>query len=304
MPVEYYQAISSNKAKTWLLLAAFAVMIIMMGWVFGELLSGGLGILGVVLAFIISIIYALIGYYSGDRVVLWMSGAREAAKSEFPYYYNTVEGLSIAAGIPMPKLYVMEDAALNAFATGRDPQHASVAATTGLLKAMNRAELEGVLAHELSHVKNLDIRVMTIATVLAGVIVFLADIFGRMLWHSGGGRDRRGSPALAILGLLFIILAPIAAQLIRLAVSRQREYLADASAVELTRIPDGLQSALTKIAGDKNMLRNASHATAHLFISNPFKQERGIFASLAGLFSTHPPIDDRIKRLADMGAPG
>jgi heat shock protein HtpX len=234
-----------------------------------------------------------------------MTGARPVTKGEYPYLYNTIEGLALSAGVPTPKAYVIDDSALNAFATGRDPKHASITVTTGLLKVMNRQELEGVIAHEMSHVKNYDIRFMMLTTVLVGLVTLLSDFILRSMWYGRGGGRRdeggRGGQAqilLLLVGFLFALLAPFIGQLIRLAISRQREYLADANAAVLTRYPPGLASALEKIRKDPDpLVDNANKATAHLFISTPFRDETGF---VVNLFSTHPPIAERIKRLREM----
>lgn len=240
-------------------------------------------------------------YWFSDKIVLRMTNARQVSHAEAPELYNIVENLAITAGLPMPKVYIVEDPAPNAFATGRDPEHAVVAATTGLLQILDRTELEGVMAHELSHVGNRDMLVMTVAVVLAGFIAILADFFSRTLMY-GGGNNRDRHPAFLIIGIVGIILAPIAAKLIQLAISRKREYLADATGALLTRYPEGLASALEKISTHAQPMRKASHATAHLFISDPFKGERGVMQKIGGLFQTHPPAEERIARLRDMDA--
>lgn len=240
-------------------------------------------------------------YWFSDKVVLRMTNAKQISKEQAPELYNIVENLSITAGLPMPKIFIVDDPAPNAFATGRDPEHAVVAATTGLLRILDRSELEGVMAHELSHVGNRDMLVMTVAVVLAGFIAIIADFFTRAMMF-GGGNNRDRHPAFLILGLVGIILAPIAAKMIQLAISRKREYLADASGALLTRYPEGLASALEKINGSHIPMQKASHATAHLFISDPFKDEKkGIMHKISGLFQTHPPAEDRINRLRNMG---
>jgi heat shock protein HtpX len=242
-------------------------------------------------------------YYYSDRIVLSMSQARPVTHEQEPRLWNAVEGLSIAAGLPMPKLYIIEDSAPNAFATGRDPQHAALAVTRGLLDKMNRVELEGVVAHEMSHIQNYDIRFMTLVAVLVGTIVLFADWVIRSLWWGGGRRRSRrdggggASAILLVIGLIFLILSPIIAQLMQLALSRRREYLADASGAMLTRYPEGLASALEKIAADPEPLEVANKATAHLYIYNPLREHGGWLNSL---FSTHPPIEDRVARLRAM----
>ena len=238
-------------------------------------------------------------YWQSDKLVLSMSHARPATREDFFDLYTVTENLSITAGLPKPKLYVIDDPAPNAFATGRDENHAVVCATTGLLSILTRPELEGVIAHELSHIKNRDILLMTIAVVLAGFVAIIADIFLRMSFHGGGRSDsRQGGVIMMILMVAGIILAPLAAKLIQFAVSRRREFLADASGALLTRYPEGLASALEKISSYNMPMRHASHATAHLFIDEPFgKSEVGKMAWIGRLFSTHPPVQDRIKVL-------
>lgn len=289
-----YDEISGNKAKSLLLVVFFVLIVIALGWVFGMLT--GYGNAGLVLAVFISILMSGVSWFYSDKIVLSLSHARPAGKKEFAYLHHTVEGLSIAAGIPVPEVYVIEDKALNAFATGRDPKNASIAVTTGLLEKLDRQELEGVLAHELSHVKNYDIRYMAMVAVLVGIIALLSDWSLRSFLWGGGNRDKgggRAGGALIIIGLVFVVLAPIIAQLVKLSVSRKREFLADADGAMLSRNPQGLASALKKISGDGKQLASASNATAHLYFSNPFKENNW----LSGLFSTHPPIEERIKRL-------
>lgn len=258
----------------------------------------------VLISFLIfAVIWTLISYYLSARVALKLNGARPATREEQRYLVNVVEGLSIAAGIPRPKIYLIDSESLNAFATGRDPEHAYVAITTGLLNKLDRQEIEGVMAHEISHIKNYDIRVQTIAVMLAGFIVLISDVLQRYLWWGGfssSDRERRSSSGYGIIILIAISLfAVLFAELLKLAVSRQREYLADGTAVLLTRNPDGLISALEKLATDKKVLRTASRATAHLFIKNPIR-EKGIKKKISGLFSTHPPLEERIERLRSM----
>jgi heat shock protein HtpX len=289
-----YGAIDSNKRKSWLLIGIFVALIGLLGWVIDRAYEGGGAITFIALAY--SLISALFSYYSGDKVALWSAGAKRARKEDAPELWRVVENLCIANGQPLPSIYVIHDPAPNAFATGRDPSHASIAFTTGLLECLDRTEVEGVAAHELSHVKNYDIRVMTIVVVLVGMIAIMADLFLRMSWHGGGQRDRKGGGILMLLGLVAIILAPIVANLIKLAVSRRREYLADASGALLTRYPEGLARALEKIAAYKAPLRHAHSATAHLYISNPFGTE----GWASHLFSTHPPVAERVKALRRM----
>ena len=233
-------------------------------------------------------------YWFSDKLVLSMTGAKPASREEFFDLYTVTENLAITAGLPMPKLYVINDPAPNAFATGRDEKHAVVAATTGLLSVLDRTELEGVIAHELSHIKNRDMLVMTVAVVLAGFVAIIADIFLRMSMVGGNRDNDRGGALLAVLAIVGVILAPIAAQLIQLAISRRREYLADASGALLTRYPEGLASALRKISSYGAPMKRANTATAHLFISNPFGPR---MKGITNLFATHPPVEDRIRRL-------
>lgn len=255
------------------------------------------GILYVAVA--VSILMNFWSYWFSDKTVLSLTGARPATRDEFFDFYTVTENLAITAGLPMPKLYVVEDPAPNAFATGRDEKHAVVCATTGLLAMMTRAELEGVIGHELSHVKNKDMLVMTVAVVLAGFLAIISDMFVRMSFWGGRDSDNnRGNGILMVIGLVAIILAPIAAQLIQLAISRRREYLADASGALLTRYPEGLASALQKIGGYARPMQRASHATAHLFIGDPFGAKKGDWINK--MFSTHPPIEDRVRRLLGM----
>ncbi len=289
----FYEQIENNRRNSYLLVflvfaLAFAVL-----YGFSLILFEGNEI-GLFLSILISAAYILVTYSFSSQIVLSLSGAREAKKDEFPYLVNVVEGLSIAAGVPAPKIYVIDDPALNAFASGTSPEKASVVFTTGLLNTMNRSELEGVAAHEISHIKNLDSRLATLVVVMVGVIAILSDIGLRsMFWGRRGGGDRgKGGGLLMLAGLVIIILAPIAAHLIRLALSRQREYLADASGAQLTRYPEGLASALEKIKKAGSVVQKATDATASLYFANPL--------SAGQIISTHPPIDERIKKLREM----
>jgi heat shock protein HtpX len=253
----------------------------------------------------ISIIIALVmnvgSYWFSDKLVIKMTGAKPITREQYPVLWNVVENLSITAGLPMPKVYVVEDQAPNAFATGRDPEHAVVAATTGLLAILNQTELEGVMAHELSHIGNRDMLVSTVAVVLAGFIAIIADLLMRSMMFGGGDRDSKASAVFLILGIVGIILAPIAAQLIQMAISRKREYLADASGALLTRYPEGLASALEKISHHSQPMRRANNATAHLFISDPFGgDKRTLGQKVSNLFQTHPPAEDRVRILRGM----
>ncbi len=295
-----YDQIASNKRRTVFLIVVFIALI--SGIAYGYGWYSGQDALGMMIpALLFSSIMAMVSYYHGDKVALSSAHAKPVTKTDNAYLCNMVENLCITNGQPMPKVYVMQDNAINAFATGRNPEKASIAVTTGALTKLTNEELEGVLAHELSHVKNYDIRVMTIVIILVGLVSLLADWMMRA--HLFGGRRRdsnndSGGGVLMIVGLVFIILSPIFAQLIQLAISRRREYLADASGALLTRYPEGLANALEKIKQENQPLRSANRATAHMYIANPFGKMRG---AVAGLFSTHPPIDDRIKQLRTMG---
>ncbi len=289
-----YAQRASNVRRTWALIAGFLVIVIALGYTVSWYYNNP-GILYVATFFAIGTnFYA---YWFSDKLVLSMSRARPAKREEYFDFYTVTENLAITAGIEKPKLYVIDDPAPNAFATGRDEKHGVVVATTGLLAMLDRKELEGVIAHELSHIQNRDILVMTVAVVLAGFVAIVADLFLRMAFYSKGDRDRH--PAVLILGLVGIILAPLAAQLIQMAISRRREYLADASGALLTRYPEGLASALQKISAHNMPMQHKSHATAHLFIDEPFgkPEGKGKLSWIEGLFATHPPVEDRVKAL-------
>jgi heat shock protein HtpX len=264
--------------------------------------AGGLGYMGI--ALILSGTATFISYWYSDKIVLGISGARKANSKEDKLFSQVVENLCIGAGIPKPKLYVIEDSAPNAFATGRDPEHAVVCATTGLLSKLNRTELEGVMAHELSHIRSYDIRLMSVVSVMVGLVALLADWFLRMSYFGRGNRDRENNQLgalLLVLGLIFAILSPVIAQLIQLAVSRRREFMADGGSVELTRQPQGLIAALEKISADHEPLEAANKATAHLYIANPFKDKsKSGVSTFANLFNTHPPLVERIAALQKM----
>lgn len=291
-----YSQITSNKRKTWILIILFLAVVLGIGYLYDYLYGYGSG--GLMLAGMIALVMALVGYYSGDKLALAVSGAKAITKEQNAYLWRMVENLCISQGLPMPRLHIIQDPAINAFATGRDPQHASVAVTTGALEKLENEELEGVLAHELSHIKNYDIRVMTLVIVLVGIVALLGDwMFRAQLWGGGRDRDRGVHPIFMIAGLALMILAPLFAELIKLAVSRRREYLADASGALMTRFPQGLANALEKIGAQKAPLRRANEATAHLYIANPFGSTR---KWLTNAFSTHPPIQDRIKVLRSM----
>lgn len=291
-----YNQIDSNKRRTWLIIAIFTVFILAVGWFFGYYFDYGYGT--VIIALVFSLVMTLFSYYGGDKVALMSAGAQPIAKTDDPYLFRMVENLGIASGLPTPKVYIIPSQAINAFACGRDPQHASIAVTAGAIAKLENEELEGVIAHELSHIKNYDIRLMTIVIVLVGMISILADWFFRISFFGGKrNSDNKGNGILMIVGLILIVLSPIIAQLIQLAISRRREYLADASASLLTRYPEGLARALEKINNDSEVLEKSSTATAHLYISNPLKGSGRFFANA---FSTHPPLPDRVKRLREM----
>jgi heat shock protein HtpX len=297
-----YTEISKNKSYSALLIFVFFVFIIGLGWIFSRAYNAP-GLL--ILAVIFSSISALFSYYFSDSITLAISRAHQIDRKTNLELYRLVENLTIAAGLPMPKIYTIEDGAPNAFATGRDPNHAVIVYTTGILEKLNKTELEAVTAHELSHVGNYDIRFMTLVVVLVGIVTLLADWFLRISFFGAGRRSRDsnsgdGGQIFMIIGLVLAILSPIIATLIKLAVSRKREFLADASGVLLTRYPDALASALEKISRDQEPLEAANKATAHLYIVNPLKGKSGGVSWFANLFNTHPPIEERIKRLRGM----
>ncbi|MBM2820629.1 MAG: HtpX2, heat shock protein HtpX, heat shock protein HtpX [Candidatus Berkelbacteria bacterium] len=299
-----YKEIDSNKRRTALLIGFFLLFIIAFGyvlsWYFGNYLI-------LIIAVIIATVQSLVSYYYSDSITLAVSGAKEMPRKEpFLTLHREVENLSITAGLPKPKIFLINDSAPNAFATGRDPKHASIAVTSGLLEKLNKTELEGVIAHELSHVGNYDIRLMTVVVVLVGIIALASDFFLRWTWFGGGRRRNDGEGGgqlqliLLIIAIAMAILAPLAATLIQLAISRKREYLADASGSLLTRYPEGLASALEKISKDPEPLEVANKATAHLYIESPFKDASQNRGWLAGLFDTHPQVGERIKKLRAM----
>ena len=285
----------SNIRKTWLLMTIFFIVVISVGWVFSRAF-GNPSIL--VFAVLLSTGMSIASYWWSDKIVIRSTGARLLPDAEAPDLHNIIENLAITAGLPKPKVYIVNTAQPNAFATGRDPEHAIVAVTTGLLERMNRSELEGVLAHEMSHVGNRDMLVSTVVVVLVGVIQLLSDIFLRHMWWGGGDRDKGQAQAIFMLaGIVLALLAPFAAVLIQLAVSRKREYLADASGALLTRYPEGLASALEKLAADNTQMRQANHATAHLWLDDPYQGKKNTVSWFAKLFMTHPPIEERIRVL-------
>ena len=295
-----YTQQTKNVEKTWLLMALFLGVVIALGWVFAYV-YGNPEILIVFVMF--AIVMNIVGYWYSDKIALSIAGAKPATREEYFDLYTIVENLSITAGLPMPKIYIIPDSAPNAFATGRDKEHAVVAVTTGLLQIMNKTELEGVIAHELSHVGNRDMLVSTVAVVLVGFIAVISQVFLRMSFFGFGGNNRNNNEEggiIMIIGLILSILAPIAAHLIQLAISRKREYLADASGALLTRYPEGLASALEKLQQYEQPMQRQSTAIAHLYITSPFGSQTAIGRLMTKLFSTHPPLEDRIKILREM----
>lgn len=291
-----YTHADSNIRKTWILLIFFLVFIISLGWLFSYLLDNSLFL---ILAVLLSFFQSFISYWYSDKILLAMAGARPIKKNDNPELYRLVENLSITAGLPLPKIYIINEAQPNAFATGRDEKHSAIAVTTGLLQKLDRAELEGVIAHELAHIGNKDMLLGTVVVILVGVVALLSRMFLRMSFYGGGRRkrDSRGSGGILILlGIIGAVLAPLVATLIRSAISRKREFLADASGALLTRYPEGLARALEKISQDKNSLRRADNSSAHLYIANPFREKNW----LTKMFSTHPPIEKRVKVLRGM----
>ena len=297
-----YKQIASNKRKTWVLLIVFFLLLAIVGYAVGFLFMNS-GIWGVTVAMIIGLIYALTMIFQSTEIVMSMNGAREVDRNEEPVLYHVVEDMAMVAQIPMPRVYVIDDQGLNAFATGSNPQNAAVAATSGLLDIMNREELEAVIGHEVSHIRNYDIRISTIAVALASAITLLSSMAGRMMWWGGASRSRRNSDRdsggleviMLVISLLAIVLAPLAATIVQLAISRQREFLADASSVELTRNPQGMINALLKLENSQPMTHHVDDASSALYINDP--QKRGF---LKKLFYTHPPISERIERLKNM----
>lgn len=291
-----YNQIDTNKRKTIILMMVFITVILALGAILGSIYGNVYP--GIVFALVLATIMNLVSYFKGDKIALHVAGAHEIQKDDNPYVYRMVENLCIASGLPMPKVYIIPDKAMNAFATGRDPEHASIALTYGITQKLENEELEGVIAHELSHIKNYDIRIMTIVIVLVGVVTLLADILVRsQLYSRHSNNDRNRNGIFLIIGIVLALLSPLFAQLIQLAISRKREFLADASSALMTRYPEGLARALEKISQQETPLQKANHATAHLYISNPF-QYKG--KSIARLFSTHPPIQERIAELRKM----
>ena len=298
----HYQLVASNKRRSTMIVLFFIAFIVGAAYLMTYAFGYDLSVVGI--TFIFSGIISFTSYWWSDKIILAISNARPATREEFFDYYTTIENLVLSQRLPTPKLYVIDDSAMNAFATGRDPDHAVICVTTGLLSRLNRAEIEGVVAHELAHVKNFDIRLMSIVAVLVGLISLLADWLLRMS-RFGGNKKRsnnnRGSgqlqAILVVTGLLLALLSPIIAQLIQLAISRRREFLADASGIGMTKNPEGLARALEKISTDREPLEAANKATAHLYIANPLKNRHGAIGMFAGLFNTHPPVEERIQNL-------
>jgi heat shock protein HtpX len=292
-----YQQIEANKRRSVILIIIFIVFVIFLGWLFGQLTE--FGYFGPIIALIVSLAMAATSYFAGDKIALKTAGAKQIQKQDNPYVYRLVENLCITAGLPMPKIYIINDPNINAFATGRDPDHASIAITQGAINKLENEELEGVIAHELSHIKNYDIRLMMIVIVLVGTIVLISEWLMRSFLWGKSDRDK-GQLGLILLvaGIVLAILSPFIAKLIQLAISRKREFLADADGSLLTRYPQGLANALKKIANEnKQPMKKANNATAHLYIANPFGQSKKF---LAKIFATHPPIKDRISKLQQM----
>ncbi|HET7272156.1 MAG TPA: M48 family metallopeptidase [Rubrobacter sp.] len=306
----FRERIARNRRNSLLLIAAFLAFITVFGYIIGWAWLGDplKALAGLAFALVIGVFAGLISYYGGDKMVLAASRAREITHDDAPVLFNVVEEMSIAAGLPMPKIYIVDDSAPNAFATGRDPEHATVAVTSGLLEKLDRDELQGVIAHEMSHVANFDIRYSMLVGILVGTTVLISDFFLRGLWFGGGRGGRRGGDGgnqlqliMMLVAIVLAILAPLFARLLQLSISRQREFLADATAVRLTRNPKGLADALQKISGDNEVLEAANRATAHLYIVNPIKKFE---KRSKGLFSTHPPIEERIQILRAIEAGG
>ena len=298
--INVYEMVDSNKRRSWAIMIFFVIFIVLVVWLLSFALDYGPGFIG--LALIFSGFLSFTSYWWSDKIILSLSRARLASRQKDFLFYTVTENMALANHLPMPKLYVIDQAAPNAFATGRDPQHAVICATQGLIKKLDRSELEAVVAHEFSHIKNYDTRLMSIVAILVGMIVLLGDFFIRRTFWVGRSRSKREGAAGAIMllvALLVALLSPLIAKIIQLAISRRREFLADASAIMTTRFPDGLIRALEKIASDKSPLQSANKATAHLYIVNPFKG-KDAKNWMSSLFSTHPPIKERVKALKGM----
>lgn len=300
-----YQNIQQNKNDTFVIMTLFILFVSFIGWFIGEYYVGGEGYGMMTFAFIFSGISSIGSYFYSDQIVLGISGAKQADKNKYHDLYNLVENMSIASGIPIPRVYVIEDTAMNAFATGRDPEHGVICFTTGIVDGLEKRELEGVVAHEMSHIGNYDIRLMSIVSVLVGTITLLIDWLTRGTFY-GSSRRRNDSSSneingvLLLIGFILVLLSPIIATLIKLAISRRREFLADSTAAYITRYPKGLANALRKLDQDREILEAANGATAHLYIANPLKNEAHEGTFISNMFSTHPPIKERIKRLEEM----
>ncbi len=299
-----FEQIAQNKRNSILLSIAVISIMVILGYIFGEAMGGpGSGVPGVAVAAVVGVVFGLISYYSGSSMVLAISRAKQIEKKDHPVLFNVVEEITIAAGLAMPRIYIIEDTATNAFASGRDPQHAAVTVTRGLLDKLGRDQLQGVIAHELSHIRNYDVLFATIIAIQVGLIALICDFFLRFTFWGGGRRrssNRKGGGSgaiIVVIALVLAIIAPLFSKLLQLAISRQREYLADASAAELTRYPEGLASALEVISRDQEVLEAANRATQHLYIANPLKGKQRAGKSV---FSTHPPIEERIDRLRAM----
>lgn len=288
-----YSEIAGNKRKTVFIMAVFIALVAGLGWIFGQYTQNNALTIAVLIG---AVVYSVIMYFGGSSLSLAVNGAHEIAKSDNPRLWRTVENLAITEGLPMPRVFIMNDPGPNAFATGRDPNHSAVCVTTGLLDIMSDTELEGVLAHEMGHVKNYDIRVSMIAFALSAIISIIADVILRMTWFRNDRNSNNGNQVILLIGIAAAIIAPLVATLIQLAISRKREYLADATGALTTRYPEGLASALEKIRNHGSVLSHQNTATAHLFFANPLKK-----GAISGLFSTHPPIDERIAKLRSMG---
>ncbi|MEX0895690.1 MAG: M48 family metallopeptidase [Patescibacteria group bacterium] len=297
----HYQLVAQNKRRSWYVMVGFIIFIVVVVYVMSVGMGFGLDLVG--LALIVSGLLSFASYWWSDKIILSLSGARPASREEFFDYYTVTENIVSGQRMPMPRLYVLDDASINAFATGRDPNHGVVVATTGLLARLERAEIEGVVAHELAHIKNYDIRLMSVVTILVGMVALLSDWFLRMSFFGGGQRsnDRGGGQlqiVFFILAIVLAILSPLIAQVIQLAISRKREFLADATGAGMTRNPAGLARALEKISSDDKPLKAASKASAHMYISNPLKNHsKDVIGWFAGLFRTHPPVEERIQAL-------
>lgn len=290
MRVDFRDQISKNKLSSFFLMLSVFIVILLLGYVISMIVGFEYFFIIMILSIIVSIGYILISFYNSDKIAIASVGAKQADRTQYRQYYSLVEGLTIASGLPMPRLYVMNSPQINAFASGRDPKHAVVCVTTGALEKLEKKELEGVLAHELSHVANYDIRYMTLVAVMIGMVAIISEIFLRSLWHKGGGNDNKGNVGFIIIGIVLAILAPIVVQLVQLGISRKREYMADASAVEFTRYPQGLIGALAKIKDSSLSEKNVSKSIAPLFFVNPLKE----------LGSTHPALEKRIAILEKM----